>query len=151
MILTKGYYDFTREFNTLDGQEKVNLRTLKKSKELLELIDCEKIYCDDFDYDLYLSSVEALVSSVFCTADYEDIGRNLRKVLIEYSEKLNIKEPEIYWLNQDDSICCASASRSNEVCVKPLVWRSRCRHKPKVGYDLSLCNGKIKQRASLFG
>lgn len=121
MILTKGCYDFTCDFNSLDGKEKVNFRILKKAKGLSECNDCGKVYCDNFDYDIYLSSIETLVSSVFCMADYEDVGRNLRNVLINYSQKLNIKEPEIYWLEKDNSVCCASASPNNEVCVKPLA------------------------------
>ncbi len=121
MILSKGCYDFTCDFNSFGGQEKINLRTLKKVKELSERNDCKKVYYDNFDCDVYLSSIEALVSSVFCMADYDDIGRNLRKVLFNYSQKLNIKEPEIYWFDLDYSACCASASPRNEVCVKPLV------------------------------
>lgn len=137
MLLTKNYYDFSCDFNSFNGQDRVNLRILKNKKEYIEVNNCEKLFCDNFNYDVYLASIEALVSSTICADSFENIGINLRSVLIEYSEKLNIKEPEIYWLSQKNLEYAAYASPANEICIKPLGY---CNLKEKEAQTSKILN-----------
>lgn len=142
MILT----DLNKEKRLKKRDDSIILEAVELCKKRTK---CQKIYADDFDYNLYFSAINSFITSAFCCGEgkikYKAVEKYLFSIVTSYSQKINIERPNVAWIASEDlSTTLAYANRANYIAFKPLnLCDYKERNKKNEIFYKKMCYGGV--------